>query len=53
MERRPEVIGETTIADAEFNRIVRNAYRIELKGESRRKHNRPPSLDDENEVTHY
>jgi len=28
------VIGEPTIADAVLDRIVHNAYRIELKGES-------------------
>ncbi|HEX8316420.1 MAG TPA: ATP-binding protein [Flavisolibacter sp.] len=32
-----EVIGEKTIADAILDRIVHNAHRIELKGESLRK----------------
>ena len=32
-----EVIGEKTIADAILDRIVRDAHRIELKGESLRK----------------
>jgi DNA replication protein DnaC len=32
-----EVIGEKTIADAILDRIVHNAHRIELKGESMRK----------------
>ena len=32
-----EVIGEKTIADAILDRIVHDAYRIELKGESMRK----------------
>jgi len=32
-----EIIGEATIADAICDRIVHNAYRIELKGESVRK----------------
>ena len=41
----PEVIGEPTIADAVLDRIVHNAYRIELKGESQRKRNKPPPLD--------
>ena len=36
------MIGEPTIADAVLDRIVHNAYRIELKGESQRKRNRPP-----------
>lgn len=29
-----EVIGETTVADAILDRILNNAQRIELKGES-------------------
>ena len=41
-ERGP---GEPTIADAVLDRIVHNAYRIELKGESQRKRNKPPPLD--------
>ena len=45
VERWPEVIGEPTIADAVLDRIVHNAYRIYLKGESQRKRNRPPPLD--------
>jgi DNA replication protein DnaC len=32
-----EVIGEKTIADAILDRIVHDAHRIELKGESLRK----------------
>jgi DNA replication protein DnaC len=32
-----EVIGEKTIADAILDRIVHDAHRIELKGESMRK----------------
>ena len=39
------MIGEPTIADAVLDRIVHNAYRIELKGESQRKRNKPPPLD--------
>lgn len=35
-----EVIGEQTIADAVLDRIVHNAYRIELQGESLRKRQR-------------
>ncbi len=33
-----EVIGEPTFADAILDRIVHNAYRLELDGESMRKH---------------
>ncbi len=32
-----EVIGEQTIADAIMDRIIHNAHRLELKGESLRK----------------
>ena len=32
-----EVIGESTIADAILDRIIHDAHRIELKGESLRK----------------
>lgn len=38
-----DVIGEKTIADAVLDRIVHNAYRIEMVGESLRK--RQPSLN--------
>ena len=44
-DRWPRAIGEPTIADAVLDRIVHNAYRIELKGESQRKRNRPPPLN--------
>src|SRR5258708_5680078 len=37
IERWYEVIGDPTLADAILDRIVHNAYRIELKGESIRK----------------
>ena len=40
----PDVIGEPTIADAILDRIVHNAYCIELSGESQRKRNTPPPL---------
>jgi DNA replication protein DnaC len=36
-----EVIGEKTIADAILDRIVHDAHRLELKGESMRKKGRP------------
>ncbi len=45
VEGWPKVIGEPTIADAVLDRIVHNAYRIELKGDSQRKRNKPPPLD--------
>ena len=37
-----EVIGEPTFADAILDRIVHNAYRLELDGESVRKHRKLP-----------
>ena len=36
-ERWYEVVGDPTLADAILDRIIHNAYRIELKGESMRK----------------
>ena len=36
-----EVIGEQTIADAILDRIVHDAHRIEMKGESLRKKRQP------------
>ena len=37
------VINDATVADAILDRLVHNAYRIELKGESLRKGKTPPS----------
>jgi IstB-like ATP binding protein len=37
-----EIIGNPTIADAILDRLVHNAYRIELTGESLRKKKNPP-----------
>ena len=37
VDRWYEIIGNPTIADAILDRLVDNAYRIELKGESLRK----------------
>ncbi len=44
------MIGEPTIADAILDRIVHNAHRIELKGDSMRRKNRAPDLT-ENQKT--
>lgn len=44
-----EVIGEQTIADAILDRIVHDAHRIEMKGESLRK-KRQPKNDEEIEL---
>ena len=38
------MIGEPTIADAILDRIVHNAHRISLEGESLRKRKPPPHL---------
>ena len=45
VERWSKLIGEPTIADAILDRIVHNAYRIKLAGESQRKRNKPPPLN--------
>ena len=37
-------VGEGTLADAILDRLVHNAYRIELKGESMRKLAAPPPV---------
>ncbi len=42
VDRWRDLIGIPTIADAILDRIIHNAYRIELAGESLRKR-RPPS----------
>jgi DNA replication protein DnaC len=38
------MIGEPTIADAILDRIIHNAHRIELKGDSMRRKNAEPVL---------
>lgn len=38
-----EIIGDPTVADAILDRLVHNAYRLELKGESLRKNKTGPS----------
>jgi DNA replication protein DnaC len=37
-----EQIGDPTVADSILDRLIHNAYRIELKGESLRKKRRKP-----------
>ena len=49
VERWPEVIGKFTIAHAVLDQIVHNAYRIDLKGESQRKRNKPSPFDGGND----
>lgn len=41
-----EIIGEQTIADAILDRIVHDAHRIEMKGESLRKKRRPKNEEE-------
>src|ERR1035437_4625024 len=41
-----EVIGEQTIADAILDRIVHNAHRVEMKGESLRKKRQPKNEEE-------
>jgi DNA replication protein DnaC len=43
VEKWHEIIGDETVADAILDRLVHNAYRLELKGESIRKTKREPS----------
>lgn len=43
VDRWYEIIGNPTIADATLDRLVHNAHRIELKGDSLRK-KRPPQI---------
>ena len=38
-----EWVGDPTVADAILDRVVHNAYKIELKGNSRRKEKPPPA----------
>ena len=47
-----EIIGEQTIADAILDRIVHDAHRLELKGESMRK-KIPPKKEDEIELDNF
>lgn len=42
IDRWYEIIGDPTIADAILDRLIHNAYRIELTGESLRKKKNPP-----------
>jgi IstB-like ATP binding protein/Mu transposase-like protein len=48
ISRWHEQIGDPTIADGILDRLVRNAYPIELRGESMRKERNPPH-DNEND----
>lgn len=45
VDRWYEVIGDPTIADAILDRLVHNAYRIELAGDSLRKAKGPPTME--------
>ena len=42
-----EQIGDPTVADSILDRLIHNAYRIELKGESLRKKRRKPGEEEE------
>jgi DNA replication protein DnaC len=41
VDRWYEIIGDPTLADAILDRLIHNAYRIELDGESLRKTHGP------------
>ena len=45
-----QAIGDPTLADAILDRLVHNAYRIELKGESMRKRHQPQDAQSRAEV---
>jgi DNA replication protein DnaC len=48
VSRWHEQIGDPTIADGILDRLVHNAHRIEMRGESmRKKHNPPREENDE------
>ena len=40
-----DAFGDPTLADAVLDRLVKNAYRLDLKGESMRDRTCPPELD--------
>jgi DNA replication protein DnaC len=42
IEHWHEYIGEATLADAILDRLLHNAHRLPLKGESLRKHHKDP-----------
>ena len=44
-----DIIGDPTLADAILDRLVHNAYKIALKGESMRKQKNQLTLTTENE----
>jgi DNA replication protein DnaC len=48
VERWHDAIGDPTYADAILDRLVHNAYRIELRGESRRRRQPGPPDDEKN-----
>ena len=49
VEKWHDVIGDPTFADAILDRLVHNAYRLELKGDSMRKRRRPSARRDPSE----
>ncbi len=49
VEKWHDVIGDPTFADAILDRLVHNAYRLELKGDSMRKRRRPSARRDHSE----
>src|SRR5215470_9750968 len=45
MEHGPEALGKPTLADAILDRVLQNAYKIALRGESMRKRQAPVNTD--------
>ena len=44
VEKWHDIIGDPTLADAILDRLVHNAYRLDLKGDSMRKRRRPSAV---------
>ena len=45
VDRWHNVIGDPTLADAILDRIIHNAHRLQLKGDSLRKHTAAQTVD--------
>ena len=50
VEKWHDVIGDPTFADAILDRLVHNAYRLDLKGDSMRKRRRPSARREHSEL---
>ena len=50
IERWHDMIGDPTYADAILDRLVHNAYRIELRGDSMRRYSKVASDDEKDNI---